>query len=161
VEFEAPTSVTKECLPRHNILEEPALPVYSTVHRNLSINFYLVSTIGHNFSSPLKDVHPNIKEICYFSVLVSSVQQKNSPCSKRFFYHAFLLLMILNSALRHAFKRNMLLSCNIPTILIRKQILLLSFCVFQLSCIKSFNTLQESFLSLLCSNVCSETDTVI
>jgi len=65
-------------------------------------------------------------------------------------------LIILKLALRHAFKRNMLLLCNIPTILIRKQILLLSFCVFQLSCIKSFNTLQESFLSLLCSNICQK-----
>jgi len=69
--------------------------------------------------------------------------------------------MILNLALRHAFKRNTLLLRNIPTILIRKQILLLSFCVFQLSCIKGFNTLQKSFLSLLCSNICSETDTFV
>jgi len=160
VEFEALTSVTKECLPRHNVLEEPVLPVYSILHRRQLI-FHLVSTIGHNFSSPLKDVQPKIKETCYFPVLVSSMQETKYTLQANVFYHALLLLMILNLVLRHAFKRNMLLLRNIPTILIWKQILLLSFCVFQLSCIKSFNTLQKSFLSLLCSNICSETDTFI
>lgn len=52
--------------------------------------------------------------------------------------------------------KNMLLLYNIPTILIWKRIFLLSFCVFQLPCIKSLHTLQEGFLSFFCSNICTK-----
>ena len=58
---------------------------------DLSTNFSFGEYNVHNFSSPLKDVHPNIKEICYFSVLVSSVQEKKFTLQANVFYHAFLL----------------------------------------------------------------------